>query len=81
MIGATVIGRGQRTDDVTRWLGSSVAQARNVDRDRNGLPERVTWLNGAGQVMQVWIDSDGDGRADVVEVYREGRVVRRLGRP
>jgi hypothetical protein len=81
MLGAMLIGRGQRTDDVSRWLGRDVSQARTVDRDRNGLPERVTWLDGAGRVLQVWVDSDRDGRADTVEVYREGRVVRRLARP
>ena len=80
MIGATLIGRGQRTEDVTRWLGGAAAQARTVDRDRNGLPERVTWLDAAGNVLQVWIDADGDGRADTVEVYRDGKMVRRFGR-
>jgi len=78
MIGAILIERGRRSDDVTRWLGDAAYQVRYVDRDRNGLPERVSWLDEARRTVQVWIDANGDGRADTVEVYEDGRKVRAI---
>ncbi len=78
MIGAIMIERGRRSDDVTRWLGDAAYQVRYVDRDRNGLPERVSWLDEDRRTVQVWIDADGDGRADSVEVYENGRKTRTI---
>ena len=78
MIGAILIERGRRTEDVRGWLGEAAYQVRYVDRDRNGLPERVSWLDEARQTVQVWIDANGDGRADSVEVYEGGRKVRTI---
>jgi hypothetical protein len=79
MIGAVVYGRtGRRTSDVERWLGSGRYQVRYTDADRNGRPERVNWLNGAGQLVQSWIDVNRDGRADSVRLYRDGRLVREV---
>lgn len=76
MIGAIVFERGRRTADVSRWLGPNPLTARYVDANRNGVPERATWRNSRGEVVQVWIDSDGDGRADRVNYYEDGRLVR-----
>lgn len=76
MIGAILMERGRRSDDVSRWLGAGTLRSRYVDRDRNGVPERVNWLNDAGEVLQVWIDANADGRADSVEVYEGGKKVR-----
>ena len=78
MIGAILIERGRRSDDVTRWLGDAVYQVRYVDRNRDGLPERVSWLDEARRTVQVWIDANGDGRADSVEVYENGRKVQTI---
>lgn len=78
MIGAILIERGRRSDDVRRWLGDAVYQVRYVDRDRNGLPERVSWLDESRRTVQVWIDGNGDGRADTVEVYENGRKERTI---
>lgn len=78
MIGAILIERGRRSDDVQRWLGDAVYQVRYVDRDNDGLPERVSWLDEARRTVQVWIDANRDGRADSVEVYENGRKVRTL---
>lgn len=76
MIGAVLIERGERTGDVARWLGTAPVTARYVDANGNGVPERATWRNSRGQVVQVWFDTDGDGRADRVDYYEGGRLVR-----
>jgi hypothetical protein len=78
MIGAILIERGRRTDDVRGWLGEAAYQVRYVDRDRNGLPERVSWLDESRRTVQVWTDSNGDGRADSVEIYENGQKVRTI---
>lgn len=76
MIGTVLINQGRRTSDVNRWIGGSRVRVRYVDADGNRVPERVSFLTPAGQVLQTWIDTSGDGRADRVEVYRNGRQVR-----
>lgn len=76
MAGAILIGQGQRTQDVDRWLGSGAYTARYDALAGGSAPERVTWLNSAGQIVQVWVDNNRDGRADFVEVYRDGTRVR-----
>ena len=75
MIGAVMIQRGIRSPEVARWLGTQRVTARYTDADRNRSPERVTWLDGAGRVVQIWVDANRDGRADRVELFREGRRV------
>ena len=75
MISTILLESGRRTDDQARWLGSQRVTARYVDANRNRVPERITWLDSAGRVLQVWVDSSRDGRADMVEVWRDGRRV------
>lgn len=75
MISTILLESGRRTSDQTRWLGSQRVTARFVDANRNRVPERITWLDSAGRVLQVWADSNRDGRADLVEVWRDGRRV------
>lgn len=79
MIGAILFGQGRRTDDVTRWLGTGNYSVRYTDRDRNRRPEVVTWLDAAGALVQQWTDSNGDGRADAVRIYRGGQLARVIG--
>ena len=79
MAGAVIFGSGRRTSDVSRWLGSSASSVRYADSDRNGRPERVSWLDGAGRVVQQWIDTNGDGRADQVRLFRNGQLARTIG--
>jgi hypothetical protein len=71
--------RGQRDADVLRWLGDQQVTVRTVDADRDGIPDRVSWLGLDGQVVQAWRDRDHDGIADVVEFFRDGRVVQVVG--
>ena len=75
MISTVLLESGRRTADQTRWLGSERVTARFIDTNRNRVPERITWLDSAGRVLQVWVDSSRDGRADFVEIWRDGRRV------
>ena len=72
-------GRSKRLSWNAR-LRRSDLQARVADRDGDGVPERVTWLDPTGRVVQSWTDRDGDGIADRVELYRDGLPVQVIGR-
>ena len=76
MIGAVQMGQGRRAADVRRWLGSSSYTPRFTARDGRA-PQRVTWVDENGQVVQVWIDTNDDGQADIVELYQRGKLVTR----
>jgi hypothetical protein len=80
MAAAVRLQRGVASYDVERWLHRSDLQARVTDRDGDGLPERVTWLDPSGRVVQSWTDRDGDGIADRVELFRDGLPVQVIGR-
>jgi len=76
MAAAIALSRGSRTDDVRRWLGAGAASARYEDRDRNGRPERASWYDRAGELVQEWVDADRDGVADTIRLYRDGKLMR-----
>ena len=76
MLAAVALSRGNRTDDVRRWLGDRATTVRYDDRDRNGRPERAMWYDQAGQLVQEWVDSDRDGVADMIRLYRDGKLMR-----
>lgn len=83
MRAAVAFQRGDAAASATvlRWLGTSEVTARATDLRRTGSPSRVTWLDANTQaLLQVWSDRDGDGTADRVEVYRDGRRVKLIGR-
>ena len=73
MTGATLIKVGVRTKDVSDWLGSGSVRSESSDSNGDGVPEVATWYDGGGTVLQVWRDDDRDGRADSVEIYRNGQ--------
>lgn len=75
MTGAVLIRVGVRTADVERWLGGGSLRSETVDSNGDGVPEQASWYDGSGTILQVWRDDDRDGRADSVEVYRNGRRV------
>jgi hypothetical protein len=68
--------RGNNVGNVRRWLGTSDAYPRYTDTNRNGTPERVTWYDQRGRIIQQWADYDRDGRADRVAIFRDGRLYR-----
>ena len=75
MLSSVLFGRGQRAS-ADRWLPSGVRNVRYLDQDRNRMPERATFLDGAGRIAQVWLDDNRDGRADRLQYYQNGRLVR-----
>jgi len=75
MTGAVLIRVGVRTADVESWLGRGSLRSETVDSNGDGVPEQATWYDGSGTVLQVWRDDDRDGRADSVDVYRNGQRV------
>ena len=75
MTGAVLIRVGVRTTDVQNWLGGGTLRSETVDSNGDGVPEQATWYDGNGTILQVWRDDDRDGRADAVEVYRNGQRV------
>ena len=78
MIWAAQYSRGRLVPELQGWLPGRGLGVRLSDRDRNGWPEDVVWLDRTGRVVQRWRDLDRDGRADRVELYRNGRVWRVL---
>jgi hypothetical protein len=76
MTSAIALTQGRRTDDVRRWLGSAALSVRYEDVDGDRRPERATWFDRAGQVVQVWVDLDRDGVADSIKLYRDGKLIR-----
>ncbi len=80
MRAGTDVQRGQGSQTALRWLGTTEVVAR-ASGGRPGAPGRVVWLDAnSGALLQVWTDRDGDGVADRVEVFRNGRRVKLLGR-
>ena len=75
MTGASLIRVGVRTVDVQNWLGRGSLRSETVDANGDGVPEVATWYDGSGNIVQVWRDENGDGRADYVEIYRNGQRV------
>lgn len=75
MTGATLIRVGVRTVDVQNWLGRGTLRSETSDSNGDGVPETATWYDGSGTILQVWRDDDRDGRADSVEIYRNGQRV------
>lgn len=78
MITVDNISRGRRTADVNRWLGGARLRLRYSDVDNDGRPEVVRFLDPSGRVVQVWFDTDHDGRADRVEIFRDGKLARTI---
>jgi transcriptional regulator with AAA-type ATPase domain len=74
----TAFARGHVLHDLRLWLPSPHLEVRFRDHDRNGLPEEVLWVDGAGRAVQSWADYNRDGRADRVVLFRNGHPWRTL---
>ena len=74
MVRVILIDQGRRTTEQARWLNNGASVAHYVDADHDGTPERLTWVDAVGSVLQVWVDADRDGRADAVRLYRGGKL-------
>ena len=75
MTGAVLVRVGVRSADVQAWLGRTDVRSETVDSNGDGVPEQASWYDGNGTLLQVWRDDDRDGRADSVEIYRNGQRV------
>jgi hypothetical protein len=80
MRAAVLWTEGQRPADLQRWFGGQNVAARFSMPARGGAPDRVQWYDIDGRLVQVWIDRNGDGRADRIELFnRDGARVRVVG--
>ena len=81
MRAGTDVQRGVGSRTALRWLGTSEVVARPSGGRAGGTPYRVLWYDAnTNALLQTWTDRDGDGTADRVEIYRNGRRVKLLGR-
>jgi hypothetical protein len=74
MIGAVFASEGRAWPEAQRWLGGLRLMV-HVDATLAGRPTRVRWTDPNGVIVQEWIDTNGDGRAEIVRVYRQGVLV------
>ncbi len=80
MRGALDVIQGRPSTDVMQWLGTNEFIVRIPDQGRGGVPWRAIFLDGSGELLQVWTDVNRDGRADRVEVFRGGQRVKLIQR-
>ncbi len=72
---------GRGSDVALRWLGTAEVVARTSGGTRGATPYRVLWYDAnTNDLLQTWTDRDRDGVADRVEIFRDGRRVKLLGR-
>jgi hypothetical protein len=71
---ALAFSRGTRTSSVAH-LVPGASNVRLSSRTVNGVPVEAMFYGSGGQLLEVWRDQDGDGRADRVTEYRNGQVV------
>jgi hypothetical protein len=80
MRAAVLWTEGQRPADLQRWFGGQNVAARFTVPGRGAAPDKVSWFDGDGRIVQVWTDRNGDGRADRVEIFnRDGARIRVVG--
>ncbi|MBA3645000.1 MAG: hypothetical protein H0W63_02360 [Gemmatimonadaceae bacterium] len=79
MINAVLVSRGQLTQSGRSWLGGGNFSPR-FSRSSTAAPARVTWVDRKHNVSQQWLDTNRDGRADIVRFYRGGRLIRTVRR-
>lgn len=79
MESAMAYRRGQITSDVRQWLGSRSLRADFTEVRNEGELKIVTWRDTNGGIVQRWFNTDGDSRADRIEIFRGNRVVIVIG--
>jgi hypothetical protein len=74
MQGALDVVQGRPSTEVAQWLGTNEFVVRIPDQGRGGIPWRAIFLDAnTNELLQVWTDRSRDGRADRVEVFRNGQ--------
>ena len=72
--------QGRPSTEVMTWLGTNEFIVRVPDQGRGGVPWRALFLDQNSELLQVWTDTNRDGRADRVEVFRGGQRVKLIQR-
>jgi len=72
--------QGRPSTEVMTWLGTNEFIVRVPDQGRGGVPWRAIFLDQNNELLQVWTDTNRDGRADRVEVFRGGQRVKLIQR-
>lgn len=72
--------QGTQNREVMIWLGTNEFTIRVPDQGRGGVPWRAIFLDQAGELLQIWTDTNRDGRADRVEIFRGGQRVKLIQR-
>ncbi len=72
--------QGRPSTDVMQWLGTNEFIVRIPDQGRGGVPWRALFLDANNQLLQVWTDQNRDGRADRVEIFKNGQRVKLIQR-
>lgn len=72
--------QGRTSVEVMQWLGTNEFTVRVPDQGRGGTPWRAVFLDQRQELLQVWTDTNRDGRADRVEVFRNGQRVKLIQR-
>ena len=80
MRSALDVVQGRPSTEIMQWLGTNEFVLRIPDQGRGGVPWRAIFLDGNSELLQVWTDSNRDGRADRVEVFRNGQRVKLIQR-
>lgn len=80
MRSALDVVQGTASPEVMQWLGTNEFIVRIPEQGRGGLPWRALFLDARGELLQAWTDSNRDGRADRVEVFRNGERVKLIQR-
>lgn len=72
--------QGRQSVEVMQWLGTNEFTVRVPDQGRGGTPWRAIFLDQRNELLQVWTDTNRDGRADRVEIFRNGNRVKLIQR-
>ena len=64
---------GRPSLEVMQWMGTNEFIVRVPDQGQGGVPWRAIFLDSSGELLQVWTDLNRDGRADRVEIFRNGQ--------
>ncbi len=73
MRSALEVVEGRTSVEVMQWIGTNEFIVRVPDQGRGAVPWRAIFLDSRGELLQVWTDLNRDGRADRVEVFRNGQ--------
>jgi len=63
------------SDDVRRWVPPSATWVTLENRPGTNQLYRALWIDRHRRPVQGWVDRKGDGSADLIERYADGKVV------